>query len=135
MLSPQPFRLRVPDDVLADLKHRLNRTRFPDQLAANEDWLYGTEKSSLQNLTAYWLDGYDWRLQESRFNALPQYKLPIRGLDMHFIHVRAKDPAAPTLLLVHGWPGSVFEFHKLIQLLVNKFNIVYVHVLHVLCLN
>jgi pimeloyl-ACP methyl ester carboxylesterase len=68
----------------------------------------------LQQLVDYWRTTFDWRAEEARLNAFPQYKLPLRGIDLHFLHVPGRGPAPCPLLLLHGWPGSVFEFLKLI---------------------
>jgi pimeloyl-ACP methyl ester carboxylesterase len=113
-----PFSLNVPDEALADLRKRLNATRFPDQ-APEEPWAYGTDLAYMQSLVAYWRDEFPWRAQEARLNALPQYKARVHGIDLHFLHVPGEGPAPFPLLLSHGWPGSVFEFLELIPLLTN----------------
>jgi len=107
--TPEPFRLAVDDAALADLRERLGHTRFPDQ-APGEPWAYGTALDYLRGLVAYWRDGFDWRAQEAALNAFPQYKLRLGGIDLHFLHVPGNGPAPCPLLLLHGWPGSVFEF-------------------------
>jgi microsomal epoxide hydrolase len=111
--APQPFRLTVEDAALADLRERLARTRFPDQ-APGEPWTYGTDLEYMRALVAYWQRDFDWRAQEAALNAFPQYKLPLGGIDLHFLHVPGSGPAPCPLLLLHGWPGSVFEFLDLI---------------------
>src|SRR5690242_10640343 len=111
--SPQPFRLSVPDAQLADLKERLGRTRFPDQ-APDAPWAYGTDREYMKELMPYWRDRFDWRAQEAALNAFPQFKAPIHGIDVHFLHVRGKGKSPKPLLLMHGWPGSVFEFLDII---------------------
>ena len=68
----------------------------------------------LRRLIEYWRTAFDWRAEETRLNAFPQYKVPLRGIDMHFLHVPGSGPAPCPLLLLHGWPGSVFEFLELI---------------------
>jgi pimeloyl-ACP methyl ester carboxylesterase len=103
--------------VLTDLHARLSRVRWPDEAPNSMAWQYGTDLSYLRNLVAYWRDGYDWRSQEARLNAFPQYTVAIAGIDLHFIHVPGVGPSPTPLLLSHGWPGSVLEFHKLIPLL------------------
>ena len=107
------FEIRVPDSVLDDLKDRLARTRFPDQLDGAE-WNYGTELSYLRELVAYWRDKYDWRTHERALNHFDHYKTRVRDLDIHYIHQRSKEPNAFPLVITHGWPGSVFEFHKIL---------------------
>jgi len=111
--TPEPFRLAVDDAALADLRERLGHTRFPDQ-APGEPWGYGTELDYLRSLVAYWRDGFDWRAQEVALNAFPQYKLRLGGIDLHFLQVPGNGPAPCPLLLLHGWPGSVFEFLDMI---------------------
>ena len=111
--QPQPFKLSVPDAAIADLRQRLANTRFPDQ-APDAPWAYGTDLGYMRELVAYWRDTFDWRAQEDRLNALPQFKVKLAGIDLHFLHVRGKGPNPVPLLLSHGWPGSVFEFLQLI---------------------
>lgn len=111
--SPVAFTLQVPDTAIADLRERLARTRLPDQ-APGEPWAYGTDVGWLAELLAYWRSGFDWRAQEARLNAFPQFTLPLHGIDVHFLHVPGKGPRPLPLLLSHGWPGSVFEFLEII---------------------
>ena len=116
MTPPRPFTVRVPDEVLADLRTRLERVRWPDEVAG-EGWRYGTSLAYMKELVAYWRDGYDWRAQEARLNELPQFTVPMGDLDLHFIHAKGVGPNPLPLLVSHGWPGSVWEFHRLIPLL------------------
>jgi len=113
---PKPFRLHIPDDVLADLRSRLGRVRWPDEPPL-PPWSTGTSVAYLQRLVAYWRDGFDWRAQEAKLNELRQFTVPLAGIDLHFIHEPGRGPAPMPLLLSHGWPGSVAEFHKLIPML------------------
>ena len=108
--------VRVSDEVLADLQTRLERVRWPDEIAG-EGWRYGTSLAYMKELVAYWRDGYDWRAQEARLNELPQFTVPMGDLDLHFIHAKGVGPSPLPLLVSHGWPGSVWEFHTLIPLL------------------
>jgi microsomal epoxide hydrolase len=105
----RPFRCEVSDEVIADLKDRLARTRWPDQLP-DAGWDYGTEKSFLQSLCEHWRDHFDWRAAEARFNAFPQFMTEINGEQLHFYHVRSPEPDALPLIITHGYPGSVAEF-------------------------
>jgi microsomal epoxide hydrolase len=119
----QAFRLQVPAAALDDLRERLERTRWPDEPPL-EAWATGTSVAYARELCEYWRTRFDWRAWEARLNALPQYKLPLHGIDLHFIHVPSANPRALPLLLSHGWPGSVLEFHKLIPLLTPHFHVV-----------
>jgi pimeloyl-ACP methyl ester carboxylesterase len=107
------FTIAVPDSVLEDLQHRLSRARLPDQLE-DAGWSYGMELSYLRELVHYWREQYDWRAQERALNRFDQFKARVRELDLCFIHQRSKEPDAFPLLITHGWPGSVFEFHKIL---------------------
>jgi pimeloyl-ACP methyl ester carboxylesterase len=111
--KPQPFSLSVPQAQLADLRARLLNTRWPADLG-NDDWRYGVNRDYLQDLVAYWVDGYDWRAQEAAINALPHYKVEIDGLPIHFVHVRGKGPAPRPLILTHGWPSTFWDLRKMI---------------------
>ncbi len=111
--QPEAFRLHVPDAVIADLRERLSRTRFPDQ-APGEPWAYGTDLAYMRSLVDHWHDDFDWRAQEARLNSFPQYKIHLHGIDLHFLHVPGRGPRPHPLLLSHGWPGSVFEFLELV---------------------
>jgi pimeloyl-ACP methyl ester carboxylesterase len=111
--TPQSFRLTVPDEQLADLKARLALTRFPDQ-APDAPWAYGADLDYMKELVPYWRNRFDWRAQEAALNAFPQLKVPLHGIDVHFLHVPGKGPSPKPLLLMHGWPGSVFEFTDII---------------------
>ena len=120
---PAPFRLEVPESSLADLRERLARTRFPDEPPL-EPWSTGTSLAYLKELVSYWQSGFDWRAQEARINRWRQYKVPIRGIDLHFIHERGKGDKPMPLLLLHGWPGSIVEFDRLLPLLAGRFTVV-----------
>jgi epoxide hydrolase len=108
-----PFKIAVPDAVLADLKDRLARTRFPSEIEGS-GWDYGTNLSYLRELVTYWRTSFDWRAQERKLNQLPQFKTQIDGLDIHFIHQKSSRTDAIPLVFVHGWPGSVLEVTKII---------------------
>ena len=109
----RPFTINVPDEVLADLAGRLARVRLPDQIPGT-GWTYGADGTYLTELLEYWRSDFDWRAQEQALNELDQFKTEIDGVDVHFIHQRSPNPAATPLLLIHGWPGSVFEFMGLV---------------------
>jgi len=123
MVAPKPFTLHIRDAEIADLQARLARTRFPDEPPL-APWSTGTSLTYLKSLIDYWQTGFDWRAWEAKLNGFPQFTLPIRGIDVHFIHAPSRKANAMPLLLSHGWPGSVFEFHKLIPLLTEHFTVV-----------
>ena len=114
--APQPFTIALDDGVLLDLKRRLDATRWPDGIAG-PDWAFGTDLRYLRALVDYWRTSYDWRAQEAMLNRFHHFTAPIDGIDLHFIHERGEGQAPLPLLLTHGWPGSVVEFHELIPLL------------------
>ena len=113
MSTPRRFQLDVDDETLDDLRQRLTRTRWPDEVPGS-GWLYGSDPDYMGKLVEYWRDDFDWRAQEASLNAFDQFRVAIDGIDLHFIHQRGVGPDPLPLLLVHGWPGSVWEFHDLI---------------------
>ncbi len=115
-MTPRPFTIRISDDVLADLRGRLDRVRWPDEIPG-DDWRFGTSLGYMKELVAYWRERYDWRAHEARLNELPQFTVSLGDIDLHFIHAKGAGPKPLPLLLSHGWPGSVWEFHRLIPLL------------------
>ncbi|MGH9011266.1 MAG: epoxide hydrolase family protein, partial [Acidimicrobiia bacterium] len=111
----RPFQVAVGDDVLDDLAARLDRVRWPDQIPGSEGtWEYGTDLGYLQELVAYWRDGFDWRAQEKAINEFPQFMAEVGDIDVHFLQVEGNGPAPLPLLLCHGWPGSFWEFSRII---------------------
>jgi microsomal epoxide hydrolase len=114
--SRNPFRLQVPDSAIADLRARLERVRWPDEPPL-QPWSTGTSVAYMQDLVRYWSSGFDWRAWEAKLNAFRQFKVPLTGIDLHFLHEEGKGANPLPLLLSHGWPGSIYEFHKLIPML------------------
>ncbi len=112
----QPFTIDLPDSVLADLRNRLERTRWPDEIPG-AGWDYGANLDYLKELTAYWIDGFDWRQQEQILNQYPQFTAEIDGLNIHFLPVKGKGKNSLPLILTHGWPSTFFELLKLVPLL------------------
>jgi microsomal epoxide hydrolase len=115
-VEPGAFTLHVAEEDLADLRDRLARTRWPDE-PPGAGWAYGADLAYLRQLVGHWRDGFDWRAAERVLNQFAQYTVPLAGIDLHFIHQPGVGPAPLPLLLSHGWPSSVWEFHKLIPLL------------------
>jgi pimeloyl-ACP methyl ester carboxylesterase len=112
----QAFSIEIPESQLDDLRERLARTRWPEPETC-EGWDQGIPLAYTQQLADYWLNHYDWRRCESRLNSWPQYMTHIDGIDIHFIHRRSPEPDARPLIISHGWPGSIIEFHKVIDAL------------------
>ena len=123
----EDFRVSIPQADLDDLADRLARTRWPaslpgaawDRGAPGSGWERGVPVGYLRELAGYWRDGFDWRAQEARLNSYPQYSTWIEGQRIHFLHVKSPKPQATPLLLIHGWPGSVVEFTRVIGPLSN----------------
>jgi epoxide hydrolase len=116
--SIEPFRIAATDEQIDDLKRRLRNTRWPERECV-DDWTQGIPLGYVQELCTYWLDKYDWRAREAQLNRFPQFKTTIDGLGIHFIHARSPHPNAMPLVITHGWPGSIVEFHKVIEPLTN----------------
>ncbi|MEM7338994.1 MAG: epoxide hydrolase [Actinomycetota bacterium] len=114
----RPFTIAVPDAALDDLKARLRNTRWPEAEPV-DDWSQGIPLAYTKELAAYWADDYDWRAREAALNRFDQVMVNVNGLDVHAIHQRSPHEDAFPLLITHGWPGSVVEFHKVIEPLTN----------------
>jgi pimeloyl-ACP methyl ester carboxylesterase len=128
----RPYRIDVPNAVLDDLKERLARTRWPDAETV-DDWSQGIPLAYTRDLAAYWADGYDWRPREAALNRFDHHLTEIDGLDIHFIHQRSPHDDALPLLITHGWPGSIAEFQKVIEPLVNPTSGRAEDAFHVIC--
>lgn len=111
-MNSRPFTINVSDSTLDDLRTRLRATHWPEPIAG-AGWDYGADVAYVRGLCEYWADGYDWRAAESRLNTLPGYVSEVDGVDLHYWHVKSSQPGAFPLLLIHGWPGSMFEFFEL----------------------
>jgi pimeloyl-ACP methyl ester carboxylesterase len=109
----RPFQIHVGEAALTDLHQRITATRWPDKETV-ADRSQGVKLEQIQELVNYWSTDYDWRKTEAKLNALPQFVTNIDGLDIHFIHVRSKNPHALPIIITHGWPGSIFELIKVI---------------------
>jgi pimeloyl-ACP methyl ester carboxylesterase len=109
----RPFRVRVPEAALTDLRRRIRATRWPEKENVVDE-SQGVPLARFRPLVRYWGTEYDWRRAEARLNALPQFVTKIDGLDIHFIHVKSPHPNALPLIMTHGWPGSVVELLKVV---------------------
>lgn len=112
----EPFHIAISDEVLKDLRERLLRARVPEGIP-EYGWKQGTEPGYLTGLLTYWREGYDWRANERLLNGMPQFRAEADGQMLHFVHARSPHSQANPLLILHGWPGSFFEFHKVLPLL------------------
>jgi pimeloyl-ACP methyl ester carboxylesterase len=110
----RPFQFHASDEALADLRRRIAATKWPTQELV-PDGSQGVQLKTMRELGRYWQTEYDWRKVEARLNALPQFMTNIDGLDIHFIHVRSKNPHALPIIVTHGWPGSIIEQLKIIE--------------------
>ena len=118
MAAIEPFTIAASDDELADLKHRLDNARWPEK-ETPDDWTQGIPLAYTKEICTYWANEYDWRAREARLNEFPQFRTEVDGLNIHFVHVRSPEENALPLVMTHGWPGSIVEFHKVIEPLVD----------------
>ncbi len=114
----RPFRVDVPEEELAELRRRIEATRWPERETV-DDTSQGVPLAAIQKLASHWSTEYDWRRCERALNELPQFMTEIDGLDIHFVHVRSEHEDALPLVINHGWPGSILEQLKLIGPLVD----------------
>jgi pimeloyl-ACP methyl ester carboxylesterase len=114
----RPFHVNVPEEELIELRRRIKAIRWPEKETVT-DQTQGVQLATIQKLAHYWATQHDWRKVEAKLNSLPQFITAIDGLDIHFIHVRSKHEDALPLIVTHGWPGSIIEQLKIIDLLTN----------------
>ena len=115
----RPFQVEIPEEQLAELRRRIEATRWPSRELA-EDRSQGVQLATMHALARYWTTDYDWRKCEARLNALPQFTTEIDGVDIHFIHVRSPHEHALPLIMTHGWPGSVVELLDVVAPLTDR---------------
>jgi pimeloyl-ACP methyl ester carboxylesterase len=115
-MDVRPFEVRVASEILEDLRIRLNRTRWPDEVQG-AGWEQGTNLAYLKELVGYWESSFDWREQEERRNRFAHFRAEVDGFGLHFIHERGEGDDPIPLILTHGWPSTFFEFSKIIALL------------------
>ena len=115
-MAGEQFKIDISDSVIEDLKARLSRTRWPDELP-DTGWDYGSNLEYVKELVEYWRTTFDWRAQEDLINSFSHFKTEVDGLGIHFIHQKGKGPNPMPLVVTHGWPGTFFEMHKIIPLL------------------
>jgi pimeloyl-ACP methyl ester carboxylesterase len=115
-MTEQPFTISVPDEAIDDLHRRLRQTRWPDTVN-DSGWTYGLDLAWMRSMAEYWLDHYDWRVQERELNTHPHYTAEVDGFRIHYLHFRSRHPGAVPLILTHGWPGSFLELLKVAPML------------------
>jgi pimeloyl-ACP methyl ester carboxylesterase len=113
-MQTYPFQISVPDEEIADLQRRLRATRWPT-MTPSVPWQQGTDAAWLRSLVEYWADHFDWREVERSLNLQPQFLADVNGQRVHFVHRRGVGPAPYPIVITHGWPGSFFEFHALLD--------------------
>ena len=120
-MAVEPFKIDVSDSVLDDLRARLERTRWPDELPGT-GWDYGSNLDYIKELVEYWRTKFDWRAQEKLINSFSHFKTEVDGLGIHLIHEKGKGPNPMPLVITHGWPGTFFEMYKVIPMLSDPAN-------------
>lgn len=115
-MAAKTFEIDVPQDTLDDLRARLAMTRWPD-VVKGARWDYGTNREYLEDLVAYWRDGFDWRAQEAALNGFAHYRAEVGGIGVHFIHEPGMGTDPMPIVLTHGWPDSFWRMHKIIPML------------------
>ncbi len=113
-----PFTINISEEQITDLRNRINNTRWAEEECVN-DWSQGIPLTYVREIADYWANQYDWRKSEQHLNTFDHYQTNINDLDIHFIHQKSPHPDAYPLIITHGWPGSIIEFHKVIQPLVD----------------
>ena len=113
-MSIKPFKIAIPQATLDDLRERLARTRWIDEVKVS-GWTYGVDLGYMKELADYWQHTYDWRTHEAALNTFAQFKADVDGVGIHFIHERGKGPNPTPLLLIHGFPDSFYRYHKVIE--------------------
>ena len=113
-----PFTISTPEEQLTDLRNRINNTRWAEEECV-DDWSQGIPLTYVREIADYWANQYDWRKSEQYLNTFDHFQTNIDDLAIHFIHQKSPHPDAYPLIITHGWPGSIVEFHKVIQPLVD----------------
>ena len=114
MSSLEDYTIAIPDEILKDIRARVAAYKW-HEMPDDGGWSYGANLDYMKELSAYWLDEYDWRTHEAKLNRLPNFMTEVDGIDIHFIHEKGSGPSPTPLLISHGWPGSVYEFMEIIE--------------------
>ncbi len=118
MSDIKPFKINISDEELEDLNKRLVATRWPEKETV-KDWSQGVPLSYIKEICDYWVNEYDWKSREEYYNTFTQFITDVDGIDIHFIHIKSPHKEAKPLIISHGWPGSIVEFHKIINPLID----------------
>jgi len=118
MSDIKPFKIKISDEELEDLNKRLIATRWPEKETV-KDWSQGVPLSYIKEICDYWVNEYDWKSREEYYNTFTQFITDVDGIDIHFIHIKSPHKEAKPLIISHGWPGSIVEFHKIINPLID----------------
>ena len=118
MSDIKPFKIKISDEELEDLNKRLAATRWPEKETV-KDWSQGVPLSYIKEICDYWVNEYDWKSREEYYNTFTQFITDVDGIDIHFIHIKSPHKEAKPLIISHGWPGSIVEFHKIINPLID----------------
>lgn len=117
-----PYTIAIPQADLDDLKSRLARVRWSNELPG-VGISYGVPLEPIKRLAKYWLEDYDWRIWEAKLNAYPQFTTTIDGQNIYFLHIRSQEDDALPLILTHGWPSSVIDYLDLIWRILFRWHI------------
>ena len=112
-METYPYEISISDQILDDLRERLEKTRWPEEELV-KDWSQGVPLKYVREMCDYWLNQYNWRERETKLNQFDQFSTTVNECDIHFIHQRSPHEGATPLILSHGWPGSIVEFQKVI---------------------
>src|SRR5262249_30204771 len=115
MMSIDKFIVDVPQPTLDDLRSRLRRTRWTDEI--DDGWTFGTDRAQLRALVEHWTDVFDWRRQEEAINRFAQFRATVNDVGIHFIHERGVGERPLPIILTHGYPDSYLRFAKIIPML------------------
>jgi hypothetical protein len=115
-MEVRPYTVNIPQKVLDDLRERLARTRWPDEIPGT-GWEYGADLKFMTDLIEYWQTRFDWRAQERTLNSFAHFRATVDGIGIHFIHEKGRGPTPLPIIITHGWPGSFVEVLRLIPLL------------------
>jgi len=115
-MSVERFHVSVPEQIVDELRERLMRTRWPDEVD-DDSWTYGTNRAFLRALVEYWAHRFDWARQEAAINRFAHFRADVNGIGIHFIHERGTGARPLPIVLTHGYPDSFLRFAKIIPML------------------